>query len=116
MDPDRSVTSSLLFEDRLREELERARPQVAAVVTSAEQLEVLQARLQAMHTAKLLTKEELGSLEDSRLHKGAANGRCQCEGSRGGSDASDGMLSERMQADGSFARQLRRKFVAKQRC
>ena len=64
-------------EDRLREEVERAKqharqeverakPHAASEAVSTEQLEALQVRLQASHTtAKLLTEEELGNLEDT---------------------------------------------------
>ena len=75
------------------------------------QLEALQARLHVMHTAKLLTEEELGGLEDTIA---------DCIEVRPTADVKDHavdqtlrmvLLSERMQVDGSFARQLRRKFV-----
>ena len=101
------------WEDRLRQEVERAKPQAASEAISAEQLEALQARLQAMHSkAKLLTEEELGNLEDTIA---------DCIEVMPTADVKDHavdqtlrmvLLSERMQVDGSFARQLRRKFVA----
>ena len=105
-------------EDRLRQDLERAKheldrrkPQAAVEAISAEQLEVLQVRLQAMHTAKLLTEDELDSLEDTIA---------DCIEILPTADVKDRaveqtlrmvLLSERMQVDGSLARQLRRKFV-----
>ena len=105
-------------EDRLRQELERAKheldrskPQAAVEAISAEQLEVLQARLHAMHTAKLLTEDELGCLEDTIA---------DCIEFLPTADVKDRaveqtlrmvLLSERMQVDGSLARQLRRKFA-----
>ena len=98
--------------ERAKQEVERARPQAADEAIFAEQLEALQARLQAMHTAKLLAEEELGSLEDTIA---------DCIEVLPTADVKDHavdqtlrmvLLSERMQVDGSFARQLRRKFAA----
>ena len=102
----------LEFESKLERQLLEAKPQAAAEAISTEQLEALQARLHAMHTAKLLTEEELGNLEDTIA---------DCIEVMPTADVKDHavdqtlrmvLLSERMQVDGSFARQLRRKFVA----
>ena len=84
---------------------------VACEAIAAEQLEMLQVRLQAMHTAKLLTEDELDSLEDTIA---------DCIEILPTADVKDRaveqtlrmvLLSERMQVDGSLARQLRRKFA-----
>ena len=68
-------------------------------------LPVLQARLQSLHTSKLLTDDELYTLEDVIADS--------LEGEAGGRDelAKLVLLSERMVGDAALARQLRRKFA-----
>lgn len=73
------------------------------------QIAALQLRVQSLHAAQLLADEELYGLEDIIVDG------CEVELADGG--AGDGRvakmvaLSERVAADGAFARQLRRKFV-----
>ena len=67
-------------------------------------VDALQSRVQALHSTQLLADEELYSLED--IIADAADGEGDDE-----RVAKMIALSERMAADGSFARQLRRKFV-----
>ena len=99
--------------DQLRKELE---PQHEKV--SDEQLAALQARLEAVHEAKLLSDEEFFALEDlcadfAELQPTA--GPVTSETVRA-AELADKVrrlvcVSEKMAADASFARQARRKFV-----
>ena len=100
----------------LKAEMERqlrdAKPQSASEAISEEKLDALQARLQRLHAeAQLLTEEELGNLEDTIA---------DCIEVLGTGDVRDHAvdqtlrmvaLSEKMKVDGSFARQVRRKFT-----
>ena len=95
----------------LREEVERAKPQAASEAISAVQLEALQARLQALHTAKLLTEDELGNLEDTIADCVEVLPTADVKDHAVGQTVRMVLLSERMQVDGSFARQLKRKFA-----
>ena len=80
------------------------------------QVTALQSRVQALHAARLLGDEELYRLEDIIVDG------CDIDGAGGDSSGEGGesraavvaqmvALSERVVADGAFARQLRRKFV-----
>jgi hypothetical protein len=71
----------------------------------------LQSRVQALHATQLLADEELYCLED--LIADGCEVLAVDDGGDGGDDRVAQMLalSERMAADGAFARQLRRKFV-----
>ena len=99
--------------EQLRKELE---PQHEKV--SDEQLAALQARLEAVHEAKLLSDEEFFALEDlcadfAELQPTA--GPVTSETVRA-AELADKVrrlvcVSEKMAADASFARQARRKFV-----
>ena len=98
------------MEARMNAKIAELTPQEAV---SAEQLATLQARLETIHQAKLLTEEELFTLEDlcadyaelkstvgtvtkemTTLHKLVG-------------------VSEQVAGDAAFARQVRRKFAAK---
>ena len=58
--------SEAVISQRTCVQVERAKPHAASEAISTEQLEALQVRLQGLHTtAKLLTTEELGNLEDT---------------------------------------------------
>lgn len=102
MEKQRAEMQALL--DHERSEKERERQQN----TRRTQIAALQSRVQALHATQLLTDEELYRIEDV-----IADG-CEVETSSG--DGGDGRvaqmlaLSERMTAEGAFARQLRRKF------
>ena len=96
----------------MQQQLRDAKPQSASDAISEEQLDALQARLQRLHAeSELLTEEELGSLEDTIadcievLETGDVRDHAVDQTLR------MVLLSERMKADGSLARQLKRKFV-----
>ncbi len=94
--------------EKLRDETVEARVQAAVQAAkeqdtvSDEQLSALQARLESLHAAKLLTDDEFCALEDltaefdeqvAKLHRLVT-------------------LSEKMASDAGFSRQARRKFVS----
>ena len=79
------------------------------------QVVALQARLESLHVAKILSDEELYALEDVIADDAE---EALGEGARGGAEeAVEGgvsrmvALSGRMAGDAAFGRQLRRKFV-----
>ena len=85
---------------------------------SAEQLAVLQARLEALHGARLLTDDELFGLEDlcaDIIELKSSVGKLTAEIAQSNPDAAKACrlvaLSENMVSDAAFARQLRRKFA-----
>jgi hypothetical protein len=101
--------------DQQRQEMEKrlqeAKPQPASEAITEGQLEALQARLQSLHEAKLLSEDDLGRLEDTIA---------DCIEVLPAADAHErsvertvrmSQLSEKMAVDASLARQLRRKFV-----
>jgi hypothetical protein len=101
--------------ERVRQEMEKrlqeAKPQPASEAITEGQLEALQARLQSLHEAKLLSEDDLGRLEDTIA---------DCIEVLPTADAHErsvertvrmSQLSEKMAVDASLARQLRRKFV-----
>ena len=102
MEKQRAEMQALLDHERSGKERERQQN------TKQAQIAALQSRVQALHAAQLLTDEELYRIEDV-----IADG---CEVDDGGDGGDDRVaqvlaLSERMAAQGAFARQLRRKFA-----
>lgn len=109
-------------EDRLRREMcqemekmrEEMKPAPPPTITS-EQIAALQARLEVIHLAKLLSEDELDALEDTLLD--------YVEAKASSTTTSDEMhsaanklsklvaVSEAMTTDGVFARQARRRFL-----
>lgn len=91
-----------------------ARPQAVAQCVDEEQLGALQSRLQSMHEAKLLTDEEMLSAEDATIDcielmtKAPTTPATDATVDRA---ATMVLLSEKVVADSSFARQLRRRKV-----
>ena len=115
---------SKLERDELRAEMERQRAEMEAKLTPAPaisdgQITALQARLEALHAAGLLSEEELFELADAvadALEYKAVVTRLTKE-ALGGSAAAGQVLkmvvlSEGMASDALLARQLRRKFCA----
>ena len=90
-----------LIERRIREELTPKPPREAV---SEQQLSALQARLESVHKAKLLTDDEFFALEDLCADFGESTVLAAKMQRLAG-------LSEQMQGDAAFARQARRKFV-----
>ena len=89
----------------------RAKPQLARDTISEEQLGALQLRLEALHEARLLTDEELNSLEDAAVD-------CielvpTAFATESGVDKVIKMIlfSEKVANDKTLARQLKRKFA-----
>ena len=81
------------------------------------QVVALQARLESLHAAKILSDEELYALEDviaddaeAALGEGTKGGAQEEEAVQGGVSRMVA-LSSRMAGDAAFGRQLRRKFV-----
>jgi carbon monoxide dehydrogenase subunit G len=113
------------FETRIAAALAEARLQRASEAIADEQLEGLQARLQALQSAKLLTEDELCCLEDVigdcievMGRPGVQHGH---ERERGGGDVIIRepcvdqtlrmiMLTQKIKADAALARQLKRRF------
>ena len=101
------VTASVREQAILREHHALEAKLVAAVETK---VGALQSRVQSLCATQLLADEELHGLEDIIVDGCEAN-------AAGGGDAGDDRvakmvaLSERVAADGAFARQLRRKFM-----
>eukprot|EP01048_Picozoa_sp_COSAG05_P015867 COSAG05_NODE_1967_length_3771_cov_3.260076_1_plen_352_part_00 len=83
-------------------------------VVSAEQIATLQARVEAMHAAQLLTEEELFALEDicvDYIALGLVTSNMVEENAVASNLVQLVRVSEGVAADSSFARQARRKFV-----
>ena len=89
------------LESRLREKVVEMRAGAAAGMLRGQQLAALQARLEALHLAKLLADEDLYAAEDA-----IADSEEGAEGDRVPGLVS---LSGKMVSDRAFARQLRRK-------
>ena len=111
-------------EDKLRREMECKLEQMREALTpeppkeavSEEQVTALQARLEALHSARLLSDGERDTIEDTiadYLELKAALGRVTLENAHASEGASRLLklvgLSEGIAADGAFARQARRK-------
>jgi hypothetical protein len=91
-----------------------------AEAISAQQLASLQARLEALHAAKLLTDGEVHTLEDTIADylelRSLMAGSTVTRDTANSSEAVGKLLkliglSEGIAADGAFARQARRKYV-----
>ena len=104
--------------DKLREEAAEARgraemqPKLAVEAISDEQLAALQARLQSLHTARLLTDDELYSIEDTIADCVEVRSTAPVTAPAVGQVLKMLSLSESIAVDGSLAGQLRRKFTA----
>ena len=108
--------------DKLREEAAEARgraemraemqPQLASEAISDEQLASFQTRLQSLHAARLLTDDELYSIEDTIADCVEVRSTVLITMPAVGQVLKMLSLSESIAADGSLARQLRRKFSA----
>ena len=106
------------MEDRHKAEMDTLRaeltPAPAQELVSAEQLAALQARLEQLHAAQLLTDEELFALEDICVDY-IALGLVTAEMAGGNAAASKLLqlvrVSEGVATDASFARQAKRRFV-----
>ena len=101
--------------DELRQEMEKrlhdTKPRRATEAITEGRLEALQARLQTLHEAKLLSEDDLSRLEDTIA---------DCIEVLPTADAHErsvertvrmSQLSDKMAVDASLARQLRRKFA-----
>jgi septal ring factor EnvC (AmiA/AmiB activator) len=92
---------------------EQAKPELARDTISEQQLQALQARLEALHEARLLTEEELDSLEDTIvdcievLPTAFATGNAAVE-----KVLKMVLVSEKVASDRTLARQLKRKKFA----
>ncbi len=100
--------------EALRDELNRAKETLAhplAQVLSDSQIAALQARVQALHDAKLLTDEETFNLEDTVADcvEVMASGARFVAHTVVSQVVKMVALNERIEADAAFARQLRRK-------
>ena len=96
-----------LENDKLRAAAAETRVEAVATRLRDQQLIVLQARLEALSAAKLLTDDELFAVEDVIADSTGS-------GEASGDDQVTMLLalSARMAMDSAFARQLRRKVVA----
>ena len=99
-----------------RQQIEELKAPQEAI--SAQQIETLTARLEAMHAAKMLSDDELFAAEDCVADFVEARAACEVvtmetvNTNRAVGKAHKLVaLSEAMPGDGMFARQLRRKFV-----
>jgi len=97
--------------EKLRSELAAARPRLAAEVIGEEELAALQSRLQSLHTAKLLTDEELYCLEDAIVDCIEVMPTAGASSPEVGKVARMMLVSAKVPGDAALARQLRRKFV-----
>ena len=88
-----------------------ARPQPAMEVVDEEQLAALQSRLQAMHGSKLLTDDELFSIEDAIVDCVEAMPTAGASASEVEKVAKMLLVSSKVASDSTLARQLRRKFL-----
>jgi hypothetical protein len=108
--------------DELRQEMEKMRkdltPAPPAQAISEPQVAALQKRLEAVHAAKLLGDDELYALEDMvadfveyESSMGVVTLETICTNENASKLQTLVALSERIAADGAFARQARRKYV-----
>ena len=98
------VNAKLLAEASLRAEMQAQLDRAAAARLRDQQLVALQARLEALGAAKLLTDDEMFAVED-------IIGDSSGEASEDGQVTMLLALSTRMASNSGFARQVRRKFV-----
>jgi hypothetical protein len=99
------------MEAQLEQRLSEAKPQAAADAIVDEQLEAFQERLQSLLTAKLLTQDELAAVEDIVADCIEVCPTASVEAECVDTTLRMLRLSEKMKVDGSFARQLRRKYA-----
>jgi hypothetical protein len=105
--------------EQQRQEIERHRSAADALRTQAAerkmwegQLTMLQTRLQSLHSAKLLTDDELYRCEDILADGVETTGGHSPEGEVASEQVAKMVaLSERLGGDATLARQLRRKFA-----
>ena len=101
--------------EKLRQENEKlraaARPRLAEEVIGEEELAALQSRLQSLHGAKLLTDEELYSLEDAIVDCIEVMPTAGASAPEVEKVAKMMLVSAKVAGDAALARQLRRKFV-----
>jgi chromosome segregation ATPase len=101
--------------ERLRQEMEKrlhdTKPQRATEAITEGQLEALQARLQGLHEAKLLSEDDLCCLEDTIADCIEVLLTADVQERSVDRTVRMSQLSEKMAADAWLARQLRRKFV-----
>ena len=101
--------------DQQRQEMEKrlqeAKPQPASEAITEGQLEALQARLQSLHEAKLLSEDDLGRLEDTIADCIEVLPTADVLERSVERTVRMSQLSEKMAVDASLARQLRRKFL-----
>ena len=116
LETQRQEMQALLERERAEKEergtrlaVEGLRAEAVASKLREQQLAALQSRVESLHASKLLTDEELYRLEDM-----IADGLEEDGPGGGGAQLLTKLvaLSSRMAADGAFARQLRRKYVA----
>ena len=88
-----------------------ARPQPAMEVIDEQQLAALQSRLQAMHGSKLLTDDELFSIEDAIVDCVEAMPTAGASAPEVEKVAKMLVVSSKVASDSTLARQLRRKFL-----
>ena len=112
------------LEARMQQQAEEAQAQNQALLrqmkeredrlvqpVSDEQLASLQQRLETLHTAELLTDDEIGSLEDIIADYVVDVGRRAGPAAAADYVQQMALLSEAIAADRALARQLRRKFI-----
>ncbi len=99
------------MEAKMEAQREEMRVRTASEVISEEQLATLQARLQALQDAQLLTKDEVCTIEDAVADCIELMPATASTVPAVANVLKMVALSERIAADGSFARQLRRKFI-----
>ena len=108
--------------DQMRAEIEKLKPAPPQELISAEQLALLQARLESLHAAQLLADEEFFALEDlcadflevQTFAAGVLTQEVVGSNPAYGEVAKLAQLiavSEGLASDAGFARQARRKFV-----
>jgi len=89
-----------------------SRPQLASEVIQEEQLASLQSRLQAMHEAKIITSEELHEVEDALIDCIEVMPTAEASAPEVDKAAKILLVAAKVPSDGTFARQLRRKFLS----
>ena len=107
----------------MRAEIDKQRAEMQAAmapqeVISSSQIEALETRLEALHRAKLISDDDLNSLEDciadyfeAKAAIGVVTAEVASAISAVGKLRKMIVLSEGVSKDGTFARQARRKFV-----
>ena len=103
--------------EQQRAAMEKLRPKPPQDAVSDEQLAALQARIGAVHEAKLLSDDEFFELEDLCADFAELQSAVTLQGDYSLAAVSVKLhklvsVSEKMTADAAFARQARRKFVS----